>query len=53
MCACVCVCVRVCVQQMGVQDEWHRQTIMECLDELCKGSSSVVSYIHINTHMCI
>jgi phosphoinositide-3-kinase regulatory subunit len=27
---------------MGVKDEWHRHIIMECLDELCKGGSSVV-----------
>lgn len=30
------------LQRMGVQDEWHRQIIMECLDELCKGGSSMV-----------
>ena len=35
---------------MGVNDEWHRQTIMECLDELCKGGSSVVSS-HTRTHI--
>jgi hypothetical protein len=33
------------LQQMGVNDEWHRQTIMECLDELCKGGSSVVPVV--------
>ena len=29
--------------EMGIVDELHRQVIMECLDELIKGSSSLVS----------
>ncbi len=30
------------LSEMGIVDELHRQIIMECLDELIKGSSSLV-----------
>ena len=39
------------VQEMGVQDECHRQIILECLDELCKGASSMVR-VYTYTHYC-
>ncbi len=30
-------------ERVGIADEAHRQIILECLDELCKGVSSTVS----------
>ena len=30
-------------ETIGIADEAHRQILLECLDELCKGSSTVVS----------
>ncbi len=29
-------------ERMGIADEAHRQIILECLDELCRGMSSTV-----------
>ena len=42
---------RPTVQEMGVQDECHRQIILECLDELCKGASSMVR-VYTYTQYC-
>ena len=35
-----CTChFLLCAQQLGITDELHQQTIMDCLDELCRPTS--------------
>ena len=34
---------------MGIIDSYHVEVIMECLDELCRGYSSTVSYCTAKT----
>ncbi len=33
---------RMLEERVGIADEAHRQIILECLDELCRGMSSTV-----------
>lgn len=36
------------LEEMGITDDLHRVAIMECLDELIKGASSLVGCYVIN-----
>ena len=42
------------LEGLGVCDELHRQIILECLDELRKGSSSLVSvHVYVYRDACM